>query len=325
MSRKCDMALVWRAAAAARRRRRFSARRRRGTGGPRLPRGGPRARRSVGAGPMAAPARAREKIRPRAAGSRSRHQGARAAALVQHGASRCSMVQHGAARCSMVQHGAARCSTVQHGAAWCSTVQHGAARCSMVQHGAARCSTVQHGASRCSMVQHGAARCSTLQHGVARCSTVQHGAAWCSTLQHGAAWVVPSTTRVSPARLERQWHLLFNWLHAPCKTGVAGCRVLQGRPRPHSLACRCSAACRVETMQRIAYSAPLHSGGPGSRRRGRAGEMRLRGPGRVDTRSSRKVVVRPGPALDRPYLAPAGHGPARLRKHHHHINTHTMT
>ena len=121
--------------------------------------------------------------------------------------------------------------------------------------------------------------------------------------------------------IERQWHLLFNWLHAPCKTGVAGCRVLQGRPRPHSLACRCSAACRVETMQRIAYSAPLHSGGPGSRRRGRAGEMRRRGPGRVDTRSSRKVVVRPGPALDRPYLAPAGHGPARLRKHHHHINT----
>ena len=82
--------------------------------------------------------------------------------------------------------------------------------------------------------------------------------------------------------IERQWHLLFNWLHAPCKTGVAGCRVLQGRPRPHSLACRCSAACRVETMQRIAYSAPLHSGGPGSRRRGRAGKMRRRGPGRVE-------------------------------------------
>jgi len=120
-----------------------------------------------------------------------------------------------------------------------------------------------------------------------------------------------------------QWHLLFNWLHAPCKTGVAGCRVLQGRPRPHSLACRCSAACRVETMQRIAYSAPLHSGGPGSRRRGRAGEMRRRGPGG----SSRKVAVGgvrgpaegagvgEGGASDQdpsaPWPGPARPGPAR--------------
>ena len=96
--------------------------------------------------------------------------------------------------------------------------------------------------------------------------------------------------------------------------GAACCRADLGRTVSRAAAAQHAGSrpCSALPTQRLCTPAGRAAGAEAEQ--ARCGGV---GPGG----SSRKVVVRPGPALDRPYLAPAGHGPARLRKHHHHINT----